>query len=129
MTWNKTTLQELLAAQDNWVVEAEGDCLSISNEDGLDAFVVASEHQIIVESPLFSLDSVSDVNGLNGAILRTHQLVPLSTIGIKQIGDSEYYVAFGSLSADSKDSVVVEEIDVLFGNISDFLELFSDFLA
>ena len=129
MTWNKTTLNELLSTHEDWVIETEGDCLSISNEDGLDAFLIASEHQIIVETPLFPVDSVGDVSALNGAILRTHQLVPLTTVGIKSIGNSEYYVAFGALSSASKDSVIIEEIDVLFANVSDFLELYSDFLA
>ncbi len=128
MTWTNKTIKELVEQEPNWLVESEGDCLSISNDEGIDTFLYVGDQQIVVETPLFPLSSVKDMAVLNDLILRTHQLQPLTTVGIKTIGCEDYYIAFGSLSADSKGSVVIEEIDTLFANIDDFLELYSEYL-
>ncbi|GLS27243.1 DUF2170 family protein [Marinibactrum halimedae] len=128
MAWTQTSLKELIEQQPNWVVEDEGNCISISNDEGVDAFVYAGETQIIVEAILFPAKNVGNKAGLNDLVLRTHQLVPLTTIGITTIDREDYYVAFGALSADSKDSVVIEEIETLFTNVDEFLELYSDHL-
>ncbi|WP_020407393.1 DUF2170 family protein [Hahella ganghwensis] len=129
MPWNTDNVYQLLAQQPGWVVEKEAHgALYVTNEDGFDAFVVATEKQLIVESPLFPLSSVTDVPALDHLILRSHQLLPLTTVGIRQIDGEDYYVAFGSLSAESKDSVLIEEVEALFDNIGEFLELYSEYL-
>ncbi len=128
MSWSKDSLKALAEAQSDWVVEAEGDCLAISNDEGIDAFVYVGNQQIVVETALFPASSVSDQNALNALILRTHQLVPLTTVCLSQIGGEEYYVAFGALSVDSKDSVVIEEVEMLFENTSEFLDLYNELL-
>lgn len=129
MAWDLDSIKALTSAQESWQVEAESDCLSISNDEGVDAFIYAGEQQIIVETLLFPADNVKDTAALNDLILRTHQLLPLTTIGIKPIGEQDYYVAFGSLSAASKDSVLLEEIETLFINVGEFLELYADHLT
>lgn len=93
---------------------------------GVDAFVYVGEKQIVVESILFPVSQVADVVVLNEMILQTHQLVPLTAIAIKMIGGERYYVAFGALSVSSKDEVVIEEVETLFSNVGDFLDLFAD---
>lgn len=128
MSWTKNTLQALVEAQPSWVVDAAGECLTVSNDEGIDAFIYAGQNQIVAETALFPASSVSDAAALNALILRSHQLVPLTTIGINNIGGDDYYVAFGSLSVDSKESVVVEEIETLFDNVTEFLDLFSEYL-
>lgn len=128
MSWNKDALLKLAEAQPSWVVESEGECLNISNDEGIDVFVYVGNQQILAESALFSTSSVKDANALNSLILRSHQLLPLTAISINTIGDEEYYVAFGALSVDSKDSVVIEEIETLFNNVTEFLDLYSDYL-
>lgn len=129
MSWTFETLQVLLAQQAlSWVIQSEEACLSVSNDEGIDAFIYVGEQQIIVEAPLFPLASVQNVMGLNDLILRTHQLQPLTTIGIKTIASEDYYIAFGALSVDSKDHVVVEEVETLFANVGDFLELYTQYL-
>ena len=107
MSWNTATLQVLAEAQPNWTVEEEGDCLTISNDEGIDIFAYVAGQQILVETALFPAQSVSNRTALNELILRSHQLVPLTTLGIKAIGNEDYYVAFGALSVDSKDSVMI----------------------
>ena len=128
MNWNHETLKTLLQESQNWVVEAEGDCISVSNDEGIDAFVYAGAQQLIVESALFPAKSVADSAKLNDLILRTHQLMPLTTICIQKIQGEDYYVAFGSLSVNSKGEVVVEEIETLFDNVSEFLDVYNEFL-
>jgi uncharacterized protein YjfI (DUF2170 family) len=128
MAWTFDSVKTLIETQENWIVESEGDCLSVSNDEGVDAFVYAGEQQLVVETPLFPLSKVNQPDALNLLVLKTHQLLPLTTIGIKHIGDEDYYVAFGSLSIDSKDTVVLEEIETLFLNVAEFIELYSDYL-
>ncbi len=128
MTWSNSSLKDLAAAQPSWVVETEGDCLSISNDEGVDVFVYAGEQQILVEAALFPAADVSDSAALNGLILRSHQLLPLTSICINQISGEDYYLAFGALSTDSKDGVVIEEIETLFANVNEFLDLYQEYL-
>ena len=129
MKWNNDTLKELAQSQSSWVVDAEGDCLTISNDEGIDAFIYVGESQIIAETALFPAAKVTDKALMNDLILRTHHLLPLTTICINKIGGEDYYVAFGSLSIDSKDSVIVEEIETLFANVGEFLELYNEHLT
>ena len=129
MSWSNTSLQELAQAQEAWVVEAEGDCLTISNDEGIDAFVYVGHQQIIVETALFPASEVTDTAALNALILRSHHLLPLTAICINKIGDQDYYMAFGALSVDSKDSVVIEEIDTLFANTGEFLDAYNQYLT
>lgn len=124
---NKEQLSALLAQQP-WGVESDGACISITNEEGLTAYLVSGESQILVETPLFPAGSVADTVALNDLVLRTHHLVPLSTICIRQISGEDHYVAFGALSSDSKDDVIIEEIETLFENVSEFVELYSQHL-
>ena len=128
MTCSIESLKILAESQSDWVVEQEGDCLSLSNDEGIDAFAYVGEQQIIIESALFAADSVDDTAALNDLILRTHQLLSLTAINIKQIDGQDYYIAFGALSSDSKDSVIIQEIETLFSNINDFLDLYSEHL-
>ena len=129
MTWSNATLKSLAESQPAWVVETEGDCLSISNDEGIDAFVYVGDQQILVETALFPASAVSNLAVLNALILRTHHLLPLTAICLKNIGGQEYYVAFGALSVDSKDAVVVEEVETIFANVGEFLELYNEHLA
>lgn len=128
MTCSIESLKILAESQSDWVVEQEGDCLSLSNDEGIDAFAYVGEQQIIIESALFAADSVVDTAALNDLILRTHQLLSLTAISIKKIDGQDYYIAFGALSSDSKDSVIIQEIETLFSNINDFLDLYSEHL-
>lgn len=128
MTRSIDSLKLLVENQQDWVVETEGDCLSLSNDEGIDAFAYVGDQQIIIESALFPADSVADTAALNDLILRTHQLVSLTAISINKIDGQDYYVAFGALSSDSKDSVIIQEIETLFSNINDFLDLYGEYL-
>lgn len=127
--WNLEQLSEIITSNTDLVVTKESDCLLIANGDGLDAWLAISGEQILVESILFSIDEVSDQNALNNEILRTHQMFPLTTVGVTTIADREYYVAFGSLSAQSKESSILIEIETLYQNVSGFIDAYQTFLT
>jgi uncharacterized protein YjfI (DUF2170 family) len=128
MSWELSSLFSLLSECDQWAVTAEEDCLCVTNTDGLEAFVAVSGQQIIVESVLFAVSQVSDTVALNDLILRTHQIFPLTTVAISTIGDEDYYIAFGALSAGSKEESVLLELEALFDNVAGFLDAYEEHL-
>lgn len=128
MTWELPKVEELLARRDGWVVANEGDCICITNEDGLDAYLAISGAQILVESILFSKRQVANVSSLNETILKTHQIFPLTTVAITTVEDEEYYMAFGALSAQCDAESILTEVEQLFVNIPGFLDAYENFL-
>jgi uncharacterized protein YjfI (DUF2170 family) len=94
----------------------------------LDAFVYVGAQQITVQSVLFPVNSVQNTADLNHLILTSHQLAPLTAVSIARISGEDYYMAFGSLSVESKDVVVLEEIETLFANVPEFIEAFEQHL-
>lgn len=128
MTWELPQVEQMLSQREGWVVANEGDCICITNEDGLDAYLAISGEQILVESILFAKNQVRDTAALNDTILRTHQIFPLTTVAITAVGDEEYYMAFGALSSQSKSESIIKEVELLFLNLSGFLEAYESFL-
>ncbi|RKF15842.1 DUF2170 family protein [Alginatibacterium sediminis] len=129
MSWSQESLAELANQNPNWTVDSEGEVLSISNDEGLDAFVYVGTGQILVNLALFPVAKVSDVAALNNLIMRSHHLLPLSAICVETIGTEDYYVAFGALSTDSQPSVIIEEIEVLFANVPEFFDLYAEYIS
>ncbi|MGF1724352.1 DUF2170 family protein [Photobacterium nomapromontoriensis] len=128
MTWQVSELIPLLSEHDGWKVEAKEQTLIVRNEDNIEAFLAVAGEQIVVEVLLFAESQVNDVAALNDDILRTHKMFPLSTIGINAIDGTNYYVAFGSLSSQSKAESIVIEVATLFRNVEAFIELYQDHL-
>ena len=128
MNWDLPQLEKLLSKHEGWAVHPENNCLCVTNEDGLDAYVAVSGAQIVVESILFAKSQVKDTAALNDEILKTHQIFPLTTIGITSVEAEEYYVSFGSLSSQSKEESVMIEVETLFDNVTGFLDAYEDYL-
>ncbi len=128
MNWDLSAIEASLSKQNKWVVHSENNCLFITNEDGLDAYVAVSGEQIVVESILFASSSVTDSAALNEHILKTHQVFPLTTIGITNVEDDDYYMAFGALSSQSKEESIIIEVETLFDNVAAFLDAYEDYL-
>lgn len=103
----------------------------VMNEYGdLPLFLTVSGEQIIVESVLWSVTEVTDVNRFNEAVLRTHKYFPLSTISLDSIGSNgDYYHMFGALSSTSILQNVVFEIEILASNVIQATEAYSEFLT
>ncbi len=128
MNYKTSELVSALAQHEGWQVEENADSLVITNEDNINAFLAVSGEQILVEVLLFSQLQVKDVNALNDYILKTHKMFPLTTVAINEIDGVEYYVAFGSLSSQSKLESVIIEVATLFRNVEAFIELYQDHL-
>ncbi|PSW08255.1 DUF2170 domain-containing protein [Photobacterium rosenbergii] len=128
MTWQVSELIPLLSEHEGWEVEQNDQTLVLRNEDNIEAFLAVSGEQILVEVLLFPAEQVNDIDSLNNDILRTHKMFPLSTIGINEIAGNDYYVAFGSLSSQSKAESIVIEVATLFRNVEAFIELYQDHL-
>ncbi|OYD23575.1 YjfI family protein [Oceanimonas baumannii] len=128
MSWTPQQLHDLLAKRQGWHCSLESDSLLITNEEGLEAYLAVSGEQIIVETLLFPASVVTDTAALNDTILRTHQLFPLTTVGISHIKGDDYYIAFGALSSGSKEESVQIEVETLFRNTEAFLELYQEHL-
>ncbi|MDB1124770.1 DUF2170 family protein [Vibrio algarum] len=118
-----------LKEHDGWVVKENENTLVITNEDNIDAFLAISGEQILVEVLLFSKDLVKNPQALNEYVLKTHKMFSLTTIGINEIDGDEYYVAFGSLSSQSKLESVIIEVATLFRNVEAFIELYQEYLV
>lgn len=128
MSWDLSQLEALLSAREGWAVHLENNCLCVTNEDGLDAYVAVSGAQIIVESILFGKNQVADTAALNEEILKTHQVFPLTTIGITTVDNDEYYMCFGALSSQSKAESISIEVETLFDNVAGFLDAYEHFI-
>lgn len=104
--------------------------LVMHDQGDLPLFLTASGEQILVEAVLWSEDDVSDTQGFNDAVLRTHKFFPLSTISLDVLGDGKaYYQMFGALSATSILSNVIFEIEVLASNVIQAAEAYSEYLV
>lgn len=128
MTWSLDQLKTLLASNHNWVIGQEPGCLTITNEDGLDAYLAVSGQQIVVQSILFGTAQVKNAAALNEQILKTHQLFPLTSVAITKVGEDEYYSAFGAISSSTDEASLRVEVDTLFSNVSEFLDAFEQFI-
>ncbi|MBS9438022.1 DUF2170 family protein [Photorhabdus noenieputensis] len=121
-------IKALNESGNNWTVEQIGECLAITNEDGIKAHLAICGRQITVEALLFSEENVLDPASLNQFILETHKMMPLTSVGITKVDGQSYYAAFGSLSSESKQESVVIEVSMLFANITELLDAYSEFL-
>tara|TARA_B100001063_G_scaffold245664_1_gene282004 strand:- start:520 stop:960 length:441 start_codon:yes stop_codon:yes gene_type:complete len=129
MSWDLESIESLFKGHDDFVVTREENCLLIANQDGIDAWLAISGEQILVETLLFASSEVKDKAALDHEILSTHMLFPLTTVGISTVGDEEYYVAFGALSAQSKSESIVIEVETLFQNVASFLDAYETHLS
>ncbi|WP_413285110.1 DUF2170 family protein [Vibrio sp. MA40-2] len=129
MICQSPSLISALSEHDGWVVKENESTVVITNEDNIDAFLAISGEQILVEVILFSKNQVKNAQQLNDYVLKTHKMFPLTTVGINEIGGEEYYVAFGSLSSQSKLESIIIEVATLFRNVEAFIDLYQEYLT
>lgn len=139
-SWTTSSLYEALKGQELFIsgqatvelIEGVEPALHIVMKEfgDLPVFLTVSGEQIIVESVLWSVEEVEDVNRFNDAILRTHKYFPLSTISLDNMGSNgDYYHMFGALSSTSLLQNVVFEIEVLASNVIQATEAYAEFLT
>jgi len=74
------------------------------------------------------IDSISNVQAFNDAVLRSREMFPLSSIGIESMPNGQtVYNMFGALSADSSLTNVVTEVKTLVDNVQRASEAFEHF--
>lgn len=129
MICHSPDLISALKEHEGWEIKENENALVITNEDNIDAFLAISGEQILVEVLLFNKSQISNPEALNDYVLKTHKMFPLTTIGINEIDGDEYYVAFGSLSSQSKLESVIIEVATLFRNVEAFIELYQEYLV
>lgn len=102
--------------------------LEMNESGGLPIYVAVVGEQIIVDTVLVDIDSISDVRAFNDAVLRSRELFPLSSIGIESMPNGQtVYNMFGALSSDSSLTNVVTEIKTLVDNVHRASEAFEHF--
>ncbi|MFZ5636173.1 MAG: DUF2170 family protein [Pseudomonadota bacterium] len=91
--------------------------LTMHEYGDLPLFMAVVGRQIVVEAMLWPVSLVRDPARFNEALLRTHKLFPLSTLGIETLDGEAVYIMFGALSASSSLADVLFEIETLADNV------------
>jgi uncharacterized protein len=91
--------------------------LTMHDYGDLPLFMAVIGRQIVVEALLWPVSQVRDAARFNEALLRTHKLFPLSTLGIETLDGDAVYIMFGALSASSSLADVLFEIETLADNV------------
>lgn len=91
--------------------------LTMHEYGDLPLFMAVIGRQIVVEALLWPVSQVRDAARFNEALLRTHKLFPLSTLGIETLDGESVYIMFGALSASSSLADVLFEIETLADNV------------
>ena len=102
--------------------------LQMHDHGDLSVFVAVGHQQIVVEAYLWPVSHVADPAGFDAHVLTTHKLLPLSTVGIENIGGVPGYTMFGSLDAQSSLASLLFEVQTLADNVLDASEAWLDYL-
>ncbi|WP_185045071.1 YjfI family protein [Pseudomonas brassicacearum] len=102
--------------------------LEMNEFGGLPIHIAVAGEQIIVDTVLVDVESISDVPAFNDAVLRSREMFPLSSIGIESMPNGQVvYNMFGALSSDSSLTNVVTEVKTLVDNVQRAIEAFERF--
>jgi hypothetical protein len=125
--WSATALCAAIAASEpvrEGLVSVEliegaepGLYLTMHDYGDLPLFMAVVGRQIVVEALLWPVSQVRDPARFNEALLRTHKLFPLSTLGIEILDGDPVYIMFGALSASSSLADVLFEVETLADNV------------
>lgn len=127
--WTNETIAELVT-KNGYQTELAGEVLIITNEDDLQVTLIIQEDQILSESVLAPASEINDLAAFNDAVLRVHhKLFPLTAIAINQLNGDDYYVAFGAISSECTETTLLIEIETLFDNVINMLDVFKAFFA
>ncbi|MDQ3288992.1 MAG: YjfI family protein [Pseudomonadota bacterium] len=94
----------------------------------LPVFVAVGGLQIVVQALMWPVEHVMDPAAFNAHVLRTHKLLPLSTMGIEPVGGVPCYIMFGSLDVCASLSNVMFEVETLAENVIACADAYRSFL-
>lgn len=102
--------------------------LVMRDHGDLPLFLAVGGGQIVVEALMWPVEDVVDPAAFNAHVLRTHKVLPLSTMGIEIISGVACYIMFGSLDTHSSVTNVLFEIETLAENVLGAAEAYVPFL-
>lgn len=95
----------------------------------LSVYLAVGGEQIIVEAYLWPVAQVADPDAFNAHVLRTHKLLPLSTISLQDIAGVPGYTMSGALDTHSGLSSLMFEIATLADNVIGATEAYAGYLG
>ena len=102
--------------------------LTMRDYGDLPVFVAVGGEQVVVEALLWPVDHVADPVAFNAHVLRTHKILPLTTLGIERVGETAWYIMSGALDTQSSLVSVLFEIETLADNVIGAVEAYLPFL-
>lgn len=103
-------------------------CLVMREFGDLPVFLAVGGLQIVVQALMWPVDHIVDPPAFNSHVLRTHKLVPLTTMGIEPVAGVPCYVMFGSLDTHSSLANILFEIETLAANVIACVDAYRPFL-
>ena len=122
MTWNPLALATALQTvpeQNIDVTNSESALIIKMNDYG--------DLQIIIETFICPVSSISNPDEFNTFLLRNQKMMPLSSVGISSVQQEEYYIVFGALSLKSSLEDILLEITSLVDNALDLAEITEEY--
>lgn len=127
MAWTPRTLADALnniAELDIDIENNESSLIIKMNDYGdLPLAVLFTSQQIVIATYICPVNTIRDTAEFNLFLLRNQKVLPLSSVGITQVKQEEYYVGFGALSLNSSLADVMLEITTLVENALDIAEI------
>ena len=134
--WSLASMTELMASDPPELGDVDVEVapgtevlrVTLKEHGGLDVLVTVAGEQILCAVLLVEAGAVPERERFERFLLATHKLVPLSTFGLTDVGGTEWYELFGSLSARSRAGVVIEEVATLAVNAVEAAEMIGEWI-
>ena len=94
----------------------------------LPIFVGVGGLQIVAQALMWPVDHVGDPDTFNAHVLRSHKLVPLTTMGIEPVAGVPCYIMLGSLDTHSSLANILFEVETLAENVIASVDAYRAFL-
>lgn len=122
--WDAQSLGELFL-KNGFQVEVEQGVLIVTDEDrGAICRVSIRTGDTVMDTPITPVSSVKSEAEVNAVMMRENPDIDLSNVCIKQFGSEEWFMLDGQLSSNSKDTVMLEELDTLCDNVLELKVIF-----
>ncbi len=130
MSWSLDSIFDAISKENNyWITRFENALLiQLKDYGDLELTLTLTQKQILVETNISPVNVISRPAEFNLFLLRLQKILPLSTVGISQIQQQEFYIAFGSLAVNSSLDNVILEIETLAENALELAELIEEFV-
>lgn len=112
------------ALDDEAKIEREGEAITATFDKtgGIVVVMSVEGEQMLASTLLWKRSDIEDAASFDEQALRTHKVLPLSTIGITTLNGEDWYELFGALSASSTLDNIVLELNTLVHNALDLAD-------